>query len=208
MALGDIYAVKDFHRAAYATEFLNVYFYQGIGTGLAAGLADAYVSAILPLILPLQPIDITHYKIDVASLFDLSDFSTLTISEVGTVAVETSAPYTAVNFALRLPTRAIRPGSKRIGPVPETATQNGVITLASYLTSLEALRAELDDIISDPDDLLATYSPVVVKRIKFIEDGKVKYRLPTTSAEAVFANVIGATLNVLTSHQVSRERAG
>jgi hypothetical protein len=206
VAIGDIYLLRDKQRALYGTEIENTYFYRGTGTGLSIQLAEAFEDVMLPAICALQPTDYVHYALVVQSLFDPTDFYTNNISQLGTWQVETSAPYTAVNFTLRTPTRAIRPGSKRVGPVPENAVQNGVLIDPTYLANVDALRGLLDNTIAPTAAPTATFEPIVVKRIRVGTPPNATYRLPTSFGEAVFAPVTNVFTTTLISHQVSRQR--
>jgi len=206
MAVGDIYQVKDKHRATWGTQMLNVYFYIGSGDGLALDCAQAFVDELLADIADLQTIDITHYEIEAASLFDPTDFGIVAVDVDGTQTTETSAPFLAVNFSLQLPTRAIKKGSKRIGPVPEDVVVNGVVTDSAYITLLNGVVADLDNQISPTGEPSRTFDPVVVKRIAEGTPPDVTYRLPASFGEAEYANVIGATVNLNVSHQTSRKR--
>lgn len=206
MAVGDIYMLKDKHRATWGTEFLNTYFYIGSGDGLALNLAQAFADEIVADIADLQQTDITHYELEALSLFDPTDFGVVAIDVDGTQTTETSAPFTAINFSLRLPTRAIKAGSKRIGPVPEDVVVNGVVTDSAYITLLQSVVADLDNQISPTGEPSKTFDPVVVKRIVEGTPPNVSYRLPTSFGEAVYAPVIAALVNLNVSHQVTRKR--
>ena len=206
MAIGDVYQARVRYRSAYNVEAENVFFYIGTGDGLSNSLAQAMADDIVPVMDNLLPLDWNFYRIEVQSLFDPTDFFGLDIDLDGIQTVETTAPYTAINFTLRVPTRSIRPGSKRIGPVPEDVVTNGIIDDEDYLVLVEAMRSVMEDTIEPTGATGDTYDPVVVKRVKFTEDGKVKYRLPASFGEAVYANVTGVVVNSILSHQTSRQR--
>lgn len=206
MALGDTYLLRSRQRTTYGVELENVYFYRGTGVGLALNLCQAFADDITPLVAALQPVDVTHYLLEAGSLFDLTDFGSLAISVAGTILNETSAPFTAVNFTLRVPTRAIRPGSKRIGPVPESVIQNGVINDAPYILSVGALVLALDDVIEPSANPAQSFEPVLVKRILIPGSDPKRYRLPATIAEATISPVTQVAFSNIVSHQVSRER--
>lgn len=206
MALGDIYQLRDKYHTTYGVEMENVYFFIGTGDGLALDLAQAFSDDWLVEIAELQPADVTHYALIVQSLFDPTDFVEFSTDQDGLWPVEASTPFSAMNFTQRLATRAIRAGHKRIGPVPEDAAQNGVIIDNDYAAQLLVVANLLNDVIEPNATPSATFQPVVVKRIKFTEDGKTKYRLPVDFGEAEFAPVINAVVGNRVSHQVSRER--
>lgn len=205
MALGDIYMLTDKYNGSNLPSASNVYFYIGTGDGLAPDLYEAFIDDVLPQIAAMQPADIEHIEIAVQSLFDPTDFTVQTISAPGTWPVEANAQFTAVSFGLRLPTRAIRPGSKRIGPVPEDAATSSAITDVDYLTAVNAVRGKLDDTIQPNANISRTFDPVVVKRVREVDlAGKVTYRLPTDFGEAVWSNITAVTVDLFVSHQDSR----
>ncbi len=208
MSIGDVYMLKDKHIATWGTNYLNVYFYQGVGDGLALNLCEAFRDDILSQVAAIQPIDINHFELEAVSLFDPTDFGILSVDVDGTQTTETSAPFLAVNFSFQLPTRAIKKGSKRIGPVPEDVTQNGVIIDEDYISLLNSLTAVFNDVIEPDTEISQAFQPVVVKRIfePATEEHPDRYRLPVSFGEAEFANVIGCTVNLFTSHQTSRRR--
>jgi len=110
-----------------------------------------------------------------------------------------------VNYTFRIPTRAIRPGAKRIGPVPEDAAVNGIINDVDYIVVAEAVRDIIGDVIAPSGDPSATFAPVVVKRVRSGVSPNYSYRLPTSYGEAEFAYVTFVNMNLNVSHQVSRE---
>jgi len=205
MALGDVYMVKDKHHSAQGVEYLNTYFYQGTGAGISLGLANYFEAGLIPAVADLQATDINHYEVEVLSLFDPTDYAIVSIDVDGTWTVETSAPFLAIGFTLAVPTRAIKKGSKRIGPVPEDAVVNGVITDAGYIALIEIVRAAMGAIAADPGDITATYQPVVVKRVREGTPGDYTYRLPVSFGEAEFANVTATLVSLNVTSQVSRK---
>lgn len=206
MAIGDIYMLSDRHKASWGTEMLNVYFYIGSGDGLALDLCQGFADEILGDIAATQTIDINHYLLEAISLFDPTDFGILSVDVDGTQATETSAPFLATNFSFQLPTRAIRKGSKRIGPIPENVVVNGVITDATYIGLLNALTVDFALPTAPTAQPSRTFDPVVVKRVIEGTPPDVTYRLPVSFGEAEYANVVGVTVNLNASHQTSRKR--
>lgn len=204
--IGDIYMVTDKHRATWGTEMVNNYFYLGNGDGIAPDLGQAFVDNMLTPIAAIQPIDINHYQVDVISLFDPTDYASSGVDVDGVQTTETSAPFLAVNYTLVTNTRAIRKGSKRIGPVPEDVIVNGVITDATYISDLETLRLLMNDIIQPTGEPTKTFSQVVVKRVREGTGPNYTYRLPVSWGEAEYSPVLTALVNLTVSHQVSRKR--
>lgn len=205
MAIGDIFMLTDKYQGSNLPSASNVYFYIGTGDGLSLDLYEAFIEDMLPDIAAMQPNDIDHVEIAVQSLFDPTDFTVQTILAPGTWAVEANAQFTAVSFGLRLPTRAIRPGSKRIGPVPEDAAVSSAITSVPYLAAVNVVRASLGSTIEPAANPSRTFDPVVVKRIKETSpSGVVSYRLPTSFGEATYAPITAVTVDLFVSHQDSR----
>lgn len=184
----------------------NVFFYDHTaGTGTAGTLAQAFEETILPLINDLQFEGVKNIRADVINMGDFGDFISWPLDGQGEYAAEALPPANAINFTMKLNTRAVKKGSKRISGIPETVQINGVVTLAEYLTRMEAFRIALYDELETVDN---TWLPVVIKRVKEPVVGTVPlqytYRLPTTDAELVQGEVVTATTTPNISHQVSR----
>jgi len=210
--IGDIYQVKDFQVTAAGVNLLNTYFYQGTGDGIAGDMGQAFVDAILPLVLETQPTDITHFKLEVASLFDPTDFAVSNPAADGVWAVGALTPFTALNYTLFIPTRAIKKGSKRIGTVPEDASLDGVVNNATYIDAVNDIVFILSQTINPIADVSKTFTPVVVQRVKeeIVQDpplnpARFSYRLPVSFGEAVFANVTSVTVDLNVTSQVTRK---
>lgn len=176
------------------------------GTDRAADLAVAWGLARGDLINALQTDYIRNLSIDVINLGDLSDFASLPWTGGGLINDDTMPPYAAYGFTMKLDTRAVRKGSKRIGGVPEAAATDGVIDNVTVLPLIEDLRLAMQQEIVDAGD---TWLPVVVKRVKEPVVGTVPqqytYRLPTTDAELVVGEVVVVLTTTNLTHQVSRE---
>jgi len=207
MALDTIYQLRLLSQMG-DQSIENVFFYNGgVGTPLATDLAISFESDILPAIQQVQSEAISYQGIIAINLGDLSDFVTLPVVGNGTLLGADPLPsFSALGFSYKLDTRAVRPGSKRIAGVPEVFTDGNTVIDAAYLADVELLRlALLGNVVSGS----ATYSPVVLKRVRTAVSGTVPlqytYRLPTTDGELVMANVVQVLFNPKVTSQVSRK---
>lgn len=206
MALADIYVLD--HMQTFLNEELhNIYTYERLDTGTANDLVAAFIEDVLPLILPLQSSVVKTPSIKAYSLGNLGDLWEETVNEEGgTVDAEILPIFNALGYTFKPTSRAVRPGSKRIAGVPESAQVNGTITLAGYLTAMEALRLAYAGNISDDDANF--WAPVVVKRVKYeVPDSdpvRFAYRFPETDGELVSATLRNVTTNTKVRHQTSR----
>ena len=179
----------------------------GEGDASAAKLAEAFIATVLPKINAIQGSTwVVNTLVRVIHLFDLSDFYESALTGTGdTEQGGGNLPtHDAVNYTLRVNTRAIRPGKKRFGGLPMAGQQNGVFTGANYVGRLNTLRVQLGTNLTGSDTIV--YQPVVVKRIREVDagTGAVTYRLPANAGEAVTGAVTTVLLNMNVSHQDTR----
>lgn len=176
------------------------------GTDTADDLAVAWGLARGDLMNAMQTDHIRNVSIDVINLGDLGDFASVPWIGGGLINDDTMPPYVAYGFTMKVDTRAVRKGSKRIGGVPEAAATDGVITNVTVLPLIEDLRLAMQQEIVDSGD---TWLPVVVKRVREPVVGTVPqqytYRLPSTDSELVLGEVTVVLTSSNLSHQVSRE---
>lgn len=195
------------HQLYEQKEMSNVFFYRpATGTGTAQEVLDGFVTDVLPAINGIQENDvITNRLIQVLHLFDLADFVEDTVSGGGVRAGGGSMPsFVAVNYTLRVNTRAVRAGKKRFSGVGESYVQKGIVTDATYIGHLQALKTELG---SELVGASATYKPCVVKRI-FVEatpTAKAHYRLPEVVGELEYGDVTTVLVNLTCTTQNSRK---
>lgn len=188
----------------------NVFFYRTDAVGATAqNLGQAFEEDILPLINDLQNVAVSNSLLRVINLGDLTDFWEKALTGAGLNTSSESLPaHDAINYTLRLNTRAVRPGSKRISGIPESAQSNGIITVGSYITQMNTLRTALYDTIAYNTTPAVAYQPVVIKRVKETEtvngQEKVTYRLPTPSETVEYGDVVSCLVNTKISHQISR----
>jgi hypothetical protein len=201
MPLADIFQVIDLQRLPSGEGIENVYFFQRQGVaGNALDMAEAFDTVLRPSILATQSSALVHYLTRVTNLGDVADFTER--SSAGVVGGRAGAvrnEWDCWAYTLRPSSRAVRPGHKRIGGVPEGDAEytNGVVTDTSMLIILNGLRSALQSDVAGADD---TYTPIILKRIL---DGLV-YRLPETDGEVTAVPVAVCLLNNKISHQITR----
>lgn len=149
---------------------------------------------------------LTFDTVEAHSLGDLSDFDEQTWGDTGLNVITPLPLHSALNFTLKLDTRAVKPGSKRIACIPEAATAFNLVTDATYLGDVEDFRLFLKQTLQESSS--DAWRPVVVKRVKEAVPGttptRYTYRLPETDEELVFGHVREVLFNSRISHQVSR----
>lgn len=208
MDRGRLFQLTDNQMFPNGETILNVYFYatDGIG-GTAEDLCSAFSSGVLLNIRDMQSAQFKHTSLQAHNLENAADFFELPLSNVfGTVAGEDCLPaFVAVNYTLRAATRDVRPGSKRIGGLPDGAAYytNGVMTHVGMIAWAEQIRLDLGATLVRGG---VDYVPVIVKRVLLpadAEHGK-RYVLPRNDAETTFYPVEGVNVNARLTHQTSR----
>jgi hypothetical protein len=195
--------IQEYH----GEQVLNVFFYQDLLlASTAQNVVESYQADVLPKMTGLQSLNMSHVLLDCVNLADSGNFYDLAIDEAGGDSGDMLPAHSALNFGLRLDSRALRPGSKRICGIPEPAQVDGEITLESYLTNMETFRVQMYTILLS--GVLSTFQPIVVKRVPYPVPGsdpeRTAYRLPETDEEFVFGNVVQCLTSPHISHQVSR----
>lgn len=198
--------VRDFQTYE-GEEILNVYFFQDLLlASIAQNVVESFESGFLPKVVGIQTSNVVHVKLDAVNLADPANFYEKVISSAGTTTSDPLPAHDAVNYSLRINSRALRPGSKRYCGIAEEYTTKNLVTNSGYIALLETLRGQQSDILLS--GILETFQPIVVKRVKYLPPGHeapdYAYRLPETEEEFVFGNVVDALLNLKVSHQVSR----
>lgn len=208
MPLNTVYQVRARQQwGSGGKELETVWFYDHTaGTGDSTDLAVAWGTGIGDAINDMQCSHVRNYSIDVINLGDLSDFDSVPWTGGGAIVQEANPPFAAVGFTMKVDTRAVRKGSKRISGIPETVVQNGVVTDSAYLALMETLRGAMQvEIVTGTD----TFLPVVVKRIKTAVTGTVPlqytYRLPTIGDPLTLGEIVVVLTSPNLTHQVSRE---
>lgn len=208
VSIANIYQLVDRQRFPTGELIENVYFYSDeSGAGSAEDLSLAFNNDMLTgIIRDVQSIQLEHVSINVQSLGDPADFYIRVLS--GAFGVETPdcmPAHDAVNFTLRTSSRAVRPGSKRIGGLPDFTSYytNGQVTDAARLVLYNDIRVAMATIVNAT---AVDYSPIIVKRV-FVPaagDHGDYYRLPTTDGELAYFPVVAALFNPRITHQISR----
>lgn len=211
MAANDIYQVTVYERFGTGGEKVSTnYWYLAEDTnGSALNLYNVFTDTdkILDGLLDLQGGQFQVDSVKVINLFSLTDFYEGQPGGSGTGGSVDELPiFNAINFTKKINTRGIRPGSLRVPGIWEAVQARGVISDSGYLTLVNSFRVALgNQLIGDAD---ATYTPVVVGRIKYTvgtgEDAHDAYRLPENQGEANYGVVTTVLVNTRISHQTSR----
>ena len=185
----------------------SVYFFDHTaGSGDWADLAAAFGASYVPAVNDLQATVVKNASLDVINLGEPTDFGFLPVVGAGTFVGEVLPPFNAISYTLKVNTRAVAKGSKRISGIPEAVQNFGVISDAGYLADMEVLRLILSQELVDGGN---TWLPVIVKRIKESIVGTVPpqftYRLPTTGDTLTLGEVVAVLTTANIKHQVSRE---
>lgn len=137
MAIGQMYQVKVFHK--YDTEdMINVYYYEQVGATTggpndAHGLANAMIDIVFQTERLIVSNHVVFDRVEAICLSNDLDFWTelFDANTFGAVASEALPPFVAWDFKLVRETRASRNGRKRIGGVPESFQNKGVVVLGA-----------------------------------------------------------------------------
>lgn len=209
MALSDLYQVTVKANYTITGERVeNVFFFRkAAGLGTATKLIDALVDTggIVELMTSLMHEDMLIEEIAALCLGDPEDFEYRGVTFPGGGTGDMLPLHDALNITLKLSTRAIRPGSKRIAGIPEDVVQNGVFTDATYIGSIGAFAGQMGE--EQDDGTGVTFQQVVIKRVLVpadLPDHKAFYRLPEGAETPVVGDVVYGLANNRVSHQVSR----
>lgn len=211
MAIGDVFQASIIQSDANTGEEISMnLFYESLTVeGSAFGLYTELQQedGVLESLNGLQSTRIRNERLRVLNLFSLSDFYEGSLSGAGVHAGEMLPLFNAISFTKKVNTRAIRPGGLRVSGISEEASVGGLLTASGFPALLTAARGALALTINE--DAVATYRPVVVKRVQYtIDEGldseRQSYRLPANSGELVMGQVTTVLVNPRISHQVSR----
>lgn len=211
MATGDIFQLKLNQNVAGRQEnLMNVfYFRQTSSVGTASSVIKAFEDTWQPTILAMQNEAIRHSSIEVVNLFTVDDFAVQTYApneKSGTSIGDMLPIHDAVTFRLVRTSRDIRNGYKRFSGLSEPVQQGGVITNPDFIVILNAMASAMEGSIEYDEDS-STFEHIVLKRVRSgagTPEDPYKYRLPLTSAEAVYSNPSSVLVNLFVRHQVSR----
>ena len=108
MALSDVFMVKDIQRYE-GEELVNMWFYQDTTTAMTAEIVQqAWREDVLPKVLAIQADVVHHVRIEAVNLADPSNFSEYVTDQVGLNSDPALPAYAAVNYSLRINSRALR----------------------------------------------------------------------------------------------------
>jgi hypothetical protein len=186
---------------------LNTYTYFADVGMTAINVAEAWIEDVFPAVMAIEGGTLVSREVKTYSLGDLADIDDQELPGAsGYDSSDTLPVFNAIGYTLKPTTRAVRPGSKRYANIPEEVQIRGVITNATYLTEMEALRVALDTPISVDDTLFA--APVIVKRVKYVVPGsdpeRFAYKFPNTDEDLVYATLRSVLTSPIITHQVSR----
>lgn len=206
--IDQIYQVTDNQLFPTGELMQNVYFYADEpASGSAEDLSLAFNNDMLTgVIRDLQSSQLTHQSIAVQCLGDPSDFYVRVLTgAVGGRGADCLPAFNAINFTLRSNSRAVRPGSKRVGGLPDDTAlyTNGQVVDSAMLGFLEDIRVAMSAPVSAAG---GDYSPVIVKRIPVAatEDHGPYYRLPGVGDVLEYFPIVATLVNPIITHQVSR----
>ena len=207
MALDGLYQVV-VKQNMFGKNIENVFFFQEQEAGgTESDVYDAFFSQYTVAMRNLQAQALNWTEVVVTNLGDLADFGSHPLPVTGLAGAGDVLPaFNAVGYTLKLATRGIRPGSKRIAGVLEAVVLNGVITEPTYAAQVEAFRLILDDPLNGT---LVDYDPVVVKRVKeAVPDTtpvQYTYRLPKIGEVPEVGLIKAAFTNPNITSQTSRK---
>jgi hypothetical protein len=206
--IDQIYQLTDNQRFPTGEIVQNVYFFADEGaSGSAEDLTLAFNNDMLTgIIRDLQSDDFEHISVEAHSLGAFDDFYVRVLTgAVGGRSGDCLPAFNAINFTLRTSSRAVRPGSKRIGGLPDETTLylNGQVVDSAMLGFMEDIRVAMATVINAGE---GDYTPVVVKRIPVAatEDHGAYYRLPGIGDVLEYFPVVTCLVNPIITHQVSR----
>lgn len=210
MALSDLWqlTLTQSYGAGGESMLTNFFFQRGIGATNAEALFNAFKAAgsYLPKINTVQASHVKNVSARVINLGDPSDFYEAELTGAGVGNADPLPAYAAYGFTLKLNTRAIRPGSRRLPGVVEDATTLGIVTSTVVVNGLNDLANAFKTAL--PFGGAASYVPVVVKRVEYdvpnTTPQRTAYRIPQGEDPVVVGNIVAVLVNLKVTHQVSR----
>lgn len=153
MATGQTYVLLDFQRGVASETIINRYYYQQVsGEGDSASqLIGAYLASVLPQILAIQNVQVEHYRIEVFTPDNPSDFAaeSLTTGNVGERLGDPLPDFVTWSYTLQRPFRSFRSGRKAYTGVSEL-DQNGGVPAPGMSVLLDELATSLSESILPP----------------------------------------------------------
>lgn len=194
MAINDVYQVVIQSNFKNKAKGQNVFFYQQV-TGTALG-ADAIArGAAATLALPLRNLqtgDISYEFVSTVNLFNRADIGSFNfpVGSVGLRIGSSEPSFVSVVYRIARTIATMKSGSKYFWGISENDVEDGEMQSGSFAL-LDALLSAIRAIPSVSGVQNGEFKPIVVKRIKYVEGGKTKYRLPESLSELVSYPVAG-----------------
>lgn len=192
-------------RQRYANQLcINTFDYQSSGTPAAVSLSFALLSALgfvytgsppnaasgnlFGQIRANQNDGVQYLEAEARALYSVTDFYTRPFvgTVTGIITNEGQSPALAYGFNTNRVRTDIRRGQKRFVGVDDTTVGEAGVIVTSWLTSMNALAAEMSQVQTyDDEGNTITFSPVILGTEKYVTpEGNDAYRLyPTESAQ-------------------------
>lgn len=187
---------------------LNHFFFYSESSGaVALDLLEGFraTGGYLDEMNDLQGTFVKNDNIRVINLGSFTDFAEDAATGTGSAeADQLLPPHSAINFTLKLDTREIRPGSKRVSGIGELFQEHGLLSDAGYISAVNGFKNKMLEPIVWED---VSFDHIVVKRVGLPTPGTPpysSYRLPGSDGELVYGNIVAVLANMKVSHQVSR----
>lgn len=209
MGLGDLYAVSSLGNL-FGQEIRNVWQYEAVHVSASApDLTTRFTNQVLTPMAALVADNLSWLTVEARNLFDPLDYSLIPVSVNGAKIGEVMPPFTNIAGLIAHNNPTIRDGRKAIAGIIENDVADGMVG-SSELIAWDTFWA--DEVVPGVIGSGATgqvYSPVVIKRIKYIApSGKTAYRFPTNIAEAEWGTVTGIITSIFVRSQNSRKFTG
>jgi hypothetical protein len=215
MALNDVYEVT-VHQTMRGQKLANVFHYHQRATVVVASgntamaVATEFWDTIGQQWLTCVTNDVRVDRIHCRNLFLASEEADYAVDLVGANggagAQDTMPSFVAIAYKLSHDQGGLlKSGAKRIAGVADAVVTDGVLTNVDYANGLTVLGTlfyeplQWGTVIRDN-----VWFPIIVKRVKEMEGGIAKYRLPASLAELAFGTVVSAVFGLEVGTQVSR----
>src|SRR6185436_9174776 len=116
MALNTVYQLRARQRLNTAGKFQECVFYYDhtAGDGVSSDLATSWGTAIGTAMNDIQDNIMKNYSIDIINLGNPADFASVPWLGTGAIDGQVLPPFNAINYTMKVNTRAVKKGSKRI----------------------------------------------------------------------------------------------
>lgn len=157
-------------------EMMNVFYYivhDTIGGGnMAATLSGSFLPNVIGQVRNLQMTAVEYIDVVGVNLTDDADEATVPYLLTGNVAVGSGSPtFVSVGFKLVRASRNTRHGSKRFGGISEDSTDiNNPVYAGTVVADVETALAAPLDLLNALEGSVGTIEPVIVGRVRFVDD--------------------------------------